>query len=304
LNPGPVNKAASVRQRLLNKARIEKVDFNVLLTRYGLERFLYRLGRSKHSRLFILKGAMLYPVWGIQGHRPTMDVDLLGFGSSSEQNLAEIFRDIAQLDDENDAVRFESESVRAEAIRDEMEYGGVRVKLIGYLENARISIQIDVGFGDVVTPGSQEVDYPTLLDMPAPHLRIYPRESVVAEKFQAMVALGMGNSRMKDFYDVWLLARLFDFEGLSLSQAIARTFERRQTAIPEQLPVSLSSEFHTDTAKQTQWHAFLKRNNLEGQDISLKEAIDLLVRFLMPVCEALHREVDFIASWSGNGFWE
>jgi hypothetical protein len=292
-----------VRQRLLNKARADEVNFNLLLTSYGLERFLYRLGRSEHSGQFILKGAMLYPAWGIRGYRPTMDADLLGFGSYSAQHLAEIFRKVSGLNVMDDGLRFDPESVGVEAIRDVMEYGGVRVKLLGYLENARISIQIDVGFGDVVTPDAVEIDYPTLLDMPAPHLRIYPRESVIAEKFQAMIVLGMGNSRMKDFYDVWLLAKLFEFEGASLSHAIARTFERRQTAVPQQLPLPFTAEFYADAAKQMQWRSFVRRSNLEGQNILLEEAIGLLIRFLMPVCETVHQQDKSIATWSDGGPW-
>lgn len=300
----PTNIAASVRQRLLNKARQEEVDFHLLLVRYGLERFLYRLGRSEYSSLFILKGAMLYPVWGIKGYRPTMDADLLGFGNSAEQHLTEIFMDVCDTPVVDDGVHFDPASVRVETIRDETEYGGVRVRLTGHLERARIAVQVDVGFGDVVTPDAEESDYPTLLDLPAPHLRMYPKESVIAEKFQAMIALGMANSRMKDFYDIWLRASLFEFHGPSLMQAISRTFQRRTTEVPEVTPIALTEEFHSRVEKQRQWQAFLSRNDYERHSVSLAEAVSLLNRFLMPVCEALHRQLDFTTTWVKGGPWE
>ncbi|MDO3377131.1 nucleotidyl transferase AbiEii/AbiGii toxin family protein [Geoalkalibacter halelectricus] len=227
----------------------------------------------------------------------------IGFGEDTEAHLVEVFRNVCMVEVEDDGLRFDPQSIVAEAIREEMEYGGVRVRLTATLDGARISLQIDVGFGDVVTPAPEEVDYPTLLDLPAPHLRVYPRESVVAEKFQAMVHLGMANSRMKDFYDVWMLCRLFEFDGATLAQAVERTFERRRTTVPAEAPLSLTVEFHGDPGKVLQWGAFLGRNGLEGMGTTLEAVAGAIEGFLMPICLALRSGERFEATWPMGGPW-
>ena len=199
------NTAVSVRDRLLKLARQRGEDFQLILTRYGLERILYRLSQSEHCNQFILKGAMLFSLWSTETHRPTRDVDLLGFGESDEATLQQIFSDLCRVPVEDDGLLFLADSIRVESIRDATEYGGVRVTLLGYLADARIPVQADIGFGDVVTPEPEQIEYPTLLEYPAPSLRAYPRETVVAEKYQALVNLGIANSRMKDFYDLWIM---------------------------------------------------------------------------------------------------
>jgi hypothetical protein len=297
------NVAASVRQRLLSRAREQREDFGLLLTRFGTERLLYRLGESEYGASFVLKGAMLFPLWGMDKHRPTRDADLLGFGENTEAHLMEVFQDVCRLAVEDDGLRFDPQSVQAGAIREEMEYGGIRVRLTATLDGARISLQIDVGFGDAVTPAPGEVDYPTLLDLPAPRLRVYPRETVVAEKFQAMVHLGMANSRMKDFYDIWMLARFFEFDGTILARAIERTFERRQTAIPDEVPLPLTAEFYADPAKALQWRAFLGRNDLAEQGTSFETVAVAIERFLMPLCLASHAGNSFASTWPMGGPW-
>jgi hypothetical protein len=297
------NTAASVRQRLLNRARERREDFGLLLTRFGTERLLYRLGESEYGGSFILKGAMLFPLWGMDEHRPTRDADLLGFGESTEAHLVEIFRDVCRVAVEDDGLRFDPQNVVAGEIREEMEYGGIRVRLTAVLDGARIPLQIDVGFGDAVTPAPEEVDYPTLLDLPAPHLRVYPRESVVAEKFQAMVHLGMANSRMKDFYDVWILSRLFEFDGTTLARAVERTFERRRTTVPSEPPLPLTAEFYGDPGKAVQWRAFLGRNGLEGKGTTFENVVGAMEGFLMPVCFAIHAGTRFSATWPMGGPW-
>jgi hypothetical protein len=244
------NTAASVRDRLLALARKRGEDFQLLLTQYGLERLLYRLGQSQYRDRFILKGAMLFILWGDQPHRPTRDVDFLGFGDSSEAGLQDIFRELCSIPVEDDGLSLMADSVQVEVIRDEAEYGGIRVRLFGDLAGARVPIQADIGFGDAVTPEAKEVEYPTLLGNPAPHLRAYPRETVVAEKYQALVNLGMANSRMKDFYDLWVIARKFDFDGATLSESIRNTFSRRQTPLPEHTPFGFSAEFYEDAQKK------------------------------------------------------
>ena len=252
------NMAVSVRDRLLNLARERGEDFQLILTRYGLERLLYRLGKSDYRDLFILKGAMLFVLWSDQPHRPTRDVDFLGFGDSSETGLKTVFRELCEIPVEDDGLTLIADSIQVDAIRDDTEYGGMRVKLFGELAGARILIQADIGFGDAVTPDPRNIEYPTLLDNPAPFLKAYPRETVVAEKYQALVNLGMANSRMKDFYDIWIISSEFDFDGLTLSEAISNTFSRRHTPLPEHVPFGLSPEFYRDSQKNTQWSAFVR----------------------------------------------
>ncbi len=242
------NITTSVRDRLLALAKERGEDFQLLLTQYGLERLLYRLSQSCYRDRFVLKGAMLFVLWTDQPHRPTRDVDFLAFGDSSEANLQEIFRELCSIPVEDDGLTLMANSVQVDVVRDETEYGGIRVRLFGNLAGARVPIQADIGFGDAVTPEAKEIDYPTLLDSSgAPCLRAYPRETVVAEKYQALVNLGMANSRMKDFYDLWVIAREFDFDGETLSEAIRNTFSRRQTPLPGHTPPGLSAEFHEDT---------------------------------------------------------
>ncbi|MBX9787509.1 MAG: nucleotidyl transferase AbiEii/AbiGii toxin family protein [Pirellulales bacterium] len=299
----PRNVAASVRQRLLNLARSQGEDFQLVLTRYGVERLLYRLSQSRYRGQFILKGAMLFQLWGGGMHRPTRDLDLLGQGLNSPPTLAGIFTELCTLTVTDDGLRFLAETVTAEQIKPDEEYQGIRVQLECRLENARIRLQVDIGYGDVVTPQAGEITFPTALDFPAPVLRAYPRESVVAEKLQAMVSLGIANSRMKDFYDIWYLAGHFIFEGALLSEAIAKTFERRQTPISDELPLALSKEFADDQAKQTQWLAFIRKAKLAPIDVALHEVVAEIRAFLFPVLHALAKAEKFGRSWDPSGQW-
>lgn len=294
------NLPASVRQRLLNLSRERGEDFNFLLTRYANERLLYRLANSPYRDQFVLKGAALFQVWSESPHRPTRDVDLLGFGDSTAARIESVFRELCVLEVEPDGIRLVADSVRAEEIRDQQEYGGIRVHLVADLDGAQITLQVDIGFGDAVTPGIEEADFPTLLGFPAPHLRTYPRQTVVAEKFEAMVRLGIVNTRMKDFYDVWQLARTLSFDGASLSRAIAATFERRGTPLPDAAPVALSAEFVEERASQ--WSAFLRRSGLSGSP-DLSDVIDLLARFLLPPSSAAAASEPFVLRWPPGGDW-
>jgi predicted nucleotidyltransferase component of viral defense system len=295
--------AVSVRDQLLNLARERGEDFQLILTQYGLERLLYRLGKSDYRDLFILKGAMLFMLWGTQPHRPTRDVDFLGFGDSSETGLRTVFRELCEIPVEDDGLTLIVDSIRVNAIRDDTEYGGMRVKLFGDLAGARIPIQADIGFGDAVTPGPRSIEYPTLLDSPAPNLKAYPHETVVAEKYQALVTLGMANSRMKDFYDLWIISREFDFDGLILSKAIGNTFSRRHTSLPEHGPLGLSPEFYEDSHKNTQWNAFVRKGMLTATPPSLKNICLSLEAFLLPPTQALVRDGEFRANWEPGGPW-
>ena len=297
------NMAVSVRDRLLNLARERGENFQLILTRYGLERLLYRLGKSDYRDLFVLKGAMLFMLWNDESHRPTRDVDFLGFGDSSVAGLRNVFRDLCEIPVEDDGLTLIADSIQINAIRDDTEYGGMRVKLVGELAGARILVQADIGFGDVITPGPRSIEYPTLLDSPAPNLKAYPHETVVAEKYQALVTFGMANSRMKDFYDLWIIASEYDFDGLMLSKAIGNTFSRRHTPLPEYVPLGLSPEFYEDVQKNTQWNAFLRQGLLADFPPSLKNICLTLEAFLLPPTQALVRDEEFRANWEPGGPW-
>ena len=298
--------ATSVRNRLLDLVRQRGEDFQLILTRYGLERLLYRLSESEFRDRYILKGAMLYALWGDPAHRPTRDVDFLGFGDSGEDAVRDAFRALCDMPVDEDGLVFHADSVRVEPIRDVTEYGGMRVTLLGELAGARIPVQADIGFGDAVTPEPERIAYPTLLDSPAPLLRVYPRETVVSEKFQALVNLGMANSRMKDFFDIWFVANRFEFDGRTLSEAIKNTFERRATVLPEQTPSGLSAEFYRDTQKNRQWDAFLRKGMLlsNSRSLSLEKVCGLLETFLMPPTQALATGRAFMAKWQAGGPWK
>lgn len=295
------NRAASVRARLLQKARAEKLDFNQLLTRFALERFLYRLGNSDQRDLFLLKGALLFDLWFDIPHRPTADADLLGFGSCDRSLLVGAFQGICKLACD-DGIKFEADTVAAADIRKDARHAGVRMTLLGLLDGAHCHVQVDIGFGDAVVPGPESAVYPVLLrELPAPRLRVYPRYTVVAEKLHAMADRGMLNSRLKDYFDLWVLALRTEFEGAVLSQAIRATFDRRGTRVPEQLPIGLTSEFARDEQKNTQWTAFLRKNALE--QVTLESVIATLAAFLLPVLTSLGQGVEHQGRWRAGSGW-
>lgn len=295
------NIGASVRDRLLNKARAEKLDYNLLLTRYALERMLYRLSISDQRDQFLLKGALLFDLWFDVPHRPTHDADFLGFGSADIPHMEEVFRSISRIEVE-DGIVFQPDSVKAAEIRKEANYAGVRVTLMGLLDSARCPVQIDVGFGDAVVPGPEDVSYPIILPgMPEPQIRAYPRYTVVAEKLEALTSLGMLNSRMKDFFDLWVLAKHSDFDGTVLTRAVAATFERRQTAIPQGLPIGLSDEFINDAQKEKQWQAFLRKNALDPMPLAV--VIADLREFLLPVLSSISARASYDMAWRSGDGW-
>lgn len=283
----PRDVGASVRARLLTIAREKGQAFDLLLTRYATERLLYRLSTTPHRDRFVLKGAMLITTWFDDPHRPTRDVDLLGYGDPSPEPMLAVFKEICAVK-ENDGILFDVEALRIDLIREQLEYGGLRLRTTARLAGARITVVIDIGFGDAIEPGVEEINLPVMLDLPAPRLRAYPRETVVAEKFQAMVLFGLANTRMKDYYDIWILSRSYVFDAERLSRAIAATFERRGTAIPEELPDALTTAFSTDVTKQRQWEAFAR--DLSAAVPSLEAIVADLAGFLMPHArQALHR---------------
>jgi predicted nucleotidyltransferase component of viral defense system len=292
------NVAASVRQRLLTLSRQRIEPFDLTLVRYGSERLLYRLSQSHYVDRFLLKGAMLFTVWTEETHRPTRDIDLLGFCANDTDELAQIFREVSQTDVEPDGLVFRPETVNAESIREEAAYAGIRITMEARLENARIPIQVDIGFGDAVTPGPEEVQYPVLLDLPAPRLRSYPVYTVIAEKLEAMVLLGEANSRMKDFYDVRFLSLRFEFDGKTLVEAIGATFDRRKTRLPDVVPAALTDEFAA--AKTPQWNAFSGRNNLTAEPFSA--VVSAIRVFAATPLLASRGEGGFLGHWSA-GAW-
>lgn len=276
------NIGASVRARLLNLAKERNQPFELLLIRYTLERLLYRLSTSKHREKFALKGAMLTRHWLDDPHRPTRDLDLLGFGDSYPELTLKIFREICAVK-ADDAVVFDVDGLVVDRVRDESGYSGLRLKTYAAVDGARVRVVIDIGYGDATEPGLNDIELPVLLDQPAPNLRAYPYETVIAEKFQAMVALGLANSRLKDFYDIWILAQTYGFKDDRLAQAIAATFARRKTEIPTERPDGLTSAFASDPTKQQQWAAFVEEVAVHPGP--LVDVVEALAAFLLPHAE-------------------
>jgi predicted nucleotidyltransferase component of viral defense system len=293
---------ASVRQRLANKARESGRPFQDMLQYFAMERFLYRLTRSPHSDNFVLKGALIFMAWGGPSTRSTKDIDFLARMDNSIESVTTVIREVCGQEVEPDGLVFDPGSVAGKAIKEDADYPGVRVTFLVTLQNARVSMQIDLGFGDVVTPAAMMAKYPALLELPAPQLLVYPRETVVAEKFEAMTKLGLLNSRMKDFYDLWILHRQFDFDGVTLATAIRRTFAYRKTLAVAQ-PTALTPLFGSDPTKQTQWQGFLQKTRIDAAPLSLQSVIDDLVLFLVPVAEAVEAGFVFNRVWTAPGPW-
>jgi hypothetical protein len=295
----PINNAASIHQRILNKAAVEHKPFNELLQYYAIERFLYRLGESPHCNQFVLKGALVFLAWQATLTRPTRDIDFLGYTNNSIDNLIRIVQEVCNQPVDADGLIFDPASVHGEIIKEEGDYQGVRITFLGFLGKAQIHMRLDVGFADVVTPDPDELEFPTTLDnMSKPCIRAYPPETVIAEKFQAMVALGMINSRMKDFYDIWFMAETMEFDFHLLSEAVLNTFNRRKTAIPKEIPTAFTDEFASK--KQVQWAGFLRKNQIEDAPKDMMKIVYLIKIFLDPVIYPLETPP---AHWSTKAGW-
>jgi predicted nucleotidyltransferase component of viral defense system len=292
-----------VRDRLLTRSRKSGEDFKFLLQRYAAERFLYRLGRSAHREKFVLKGAMLFALWGGPIYRPTRDLDFTGYGSNETATILSAIRDVCMVAVEDDGLIFDTETLSAEQIRDDAEYDGLRVKFQALLGVARVPMQIDIGFGNAIEPPASEVDYPTLLDTAAPHIRAYPHEAVVAEKLHTMVVLGERNSRYKDFYDLYVMARQFQFDGTKLAESVGATFRRRRTTIDSAFPAAFSTGFFEDDARSTQWRAYLSRNSLPGAPADFSIVGETIRNFLGPVWSSLAENATFSNTWQPEGSW-
>jgi hypothetical protein len=276
--------AQSIAQRLLNISKKTGDDYTLLSMRYATERLLYRIGQSKYFNKFILKGATLFLAWYGHGYRTTKDVDLLGFGKPDPKRLIGIFRELCLPDTTDvDGLIFLPESVRATPIQNNQEYHGIRINLRAMLIRARMDLQIDVGFGDAVNPDPEKIIFPTLLELPAPVIMAYPKYTALAEKFMAMVVLGMENSRMKDFYDICVMFRIMDFDNEILEKAIRASFAARNNVLPGEIPIALTAEFAQDEHKITQWKAFVKRSNLSMQIGQLSDVVKEIKERLLPV---------------------
>ena len=295
-----VNIAASFRARLLDLSRQRREDFQFVLGRWMIERFLYRLSVSPHKEDFVLKGAMLFAAWTGKVYRPTRDLDLLGWGSPDVDRLVTAFREVCTIDG-GDGLVFEPARIEGERIKD-AEYEGVRVRIPASLDGARLLLQVDVGFGDAVEPPPAELTFPVLLPAPAPRLRAYPPEAVVAEKLHAMVLLGIANSRMKDFYDLCTIAESLSFDLPALARSVRVTFERRRTAVPTDQPFALTSEFLEDGTKRVQWQAFIKRIGVQT-DLTLAQAGERIREFLLPALQAASSESVVPRRWEPGGPW-
>ena len=295
------NVAGSHRAKLLTLARSRGEDFQFLLSRWVVERFLYRLAGSAQKDTFVLKGATLFLAWEGRLHRPTKDLDLLGFGSPDVDDVTRRIRDVCAVQ-ADDGIVFDLGGIRGERIKEDAEYEGVRMRVPASLDGARVSMQIDVGFGDLVDPPPAELTFPVLLPLDAPVVRAYPPEAVIAEKFHAMVILGIANSRMKDFFDIWTLAQTHGFAIETLAGSVRSTFERRRTPLPETVPMALTGEFLEDHSKQTQWAAFGKRLGL--RDLSPLPLIGgQIAAFLMPVLGAIRAANSVAHVWVPGGPW-
>lgn len=296
----PANIAASIRQRLKNISKDEGRPFNELLQYYAMERFLYRLSQSKHAKCFILKGALMLRVWHSPEIRPTMDIDMLGKTSNEIDSIIDQVKDIISVEAEPDGIVFNLESIKAERIKEDADYEGIRVRFVGTLDNARVHMQIDIGFDDIVYPEPVETEFPTILDSPIPRLLCYSRESAIAEKFEAMLKLGELNSRMKDFYDIWLLSRQFDFDSKKLAVAMRLTLEHRSTDIPDVI-TAFTKYFIED--KQVQWKAFYKRLGQEYVPYDFNEVVADIEVFLRPIVSSLKNGAQASSEWHASGAW-
>lgn len=297
----PKNIAHSIHEKLLSKAKIENRPFNELLQYYAMERFLYRLSKSAHKPYFILKGALCLKTFHCSELRPTMDIDLLGKTNNDESHIVEKIKDILSVKVESDGLIFDSETIQGERIVENAYYAGIRVQFSGFLGTAKIRMQVDIGFDDIIYPAPEESEFPTVLDAPAPQLLCYSRESVIAEKFESIIKIGELNSRMKDFYDIWLLSRQFNFSGQELAHAIELTFQHRGTDITDQITAFSDSYIGQ---KHGQWNAFRRKI---GQ-VTIPEKFETIVKeidsFLRPVAQSLCRKTSVPSKWIASGVWK
>ena len=298
------NIEASIKARLKNKAQETNRPFAEVMQYYGMERFLYRFSKSKYADKFILKGALLFAVWQIPDRRTTLDIDFLARFDNEVATIEKVMKDVCETSVDPDGLKFDSQTVKGVKIKEDADYEGVRVKFTGFLDRAEIPMQIDVGFGDIVYPKTKVIDYPVILDFPKPHLNGYPQESVISEKFEAMIKLGLLNSRMKDFYDIWLMTRQFEFKGASIASAIKKTFNNRKTDIPPKKPLFADEIYDEKSDRQTLWNAFVKKGDIQHAPETLSATAKEIERFLIEPVIAISENVAFDKTWTSPKGWE
>lgn len=298
------NLEASARSRLQNKAREDNRPFAEVLQYYGMERFLYRFSQSKYADKFILKGALMFTVWQVPERRTTLDIDFLAYYDSQIEAIEKVIREVCKIHVPADGLVFDPETVAGQKIKEDADYEGVRVKFLGFLERSRIPMQIDVGFGDIIYPKPRVIDYPVILDFPKPHLKGYTAESVVSEKFEAMIRLGLLNSRMKDFYDLWLMTRRFDFKGETLVEALKKTFSRRKILLPQEGPLFAEEIYDEGSDRQILWKAFLNKGEIKQVPEKLGATAKIIERFLTKPLETIGKDKTFDEEWKAPGPWK
>jgi predicted nucleotidyltransferase component of viral defense system len=303
MNKEVKNIEASIKARLKNKAQETNRPFAEVMQYYGMERFLYRFSKSKYADKFVLKGGLLFAVWQIPDRRTTLDIDFLARFDNEVETIEKVMRDACETRVDPDGLKFDSQTVKGMKIKEDADYEGVRVKFTGFLDRAEIPMQIDVGFGDIVYPKTKVIDYPVILDFPKPHLNGYPQESVISEKFEAMIKLGLLNSRMKDFYDIWLMTRRFEFKGANIASAIKKTFNNRKTDIPNKKPLFADEIYDEKSDRQTLWNAFLKKGDIQHAPKTLSETAKVIERFLIEPIEALNENITFEKTWKQPRGW-
>jgi hypothetical protein len=246
---------------------------------------------------------MLFRLWSGPECRATKDLDLLGLINHETGALREAFLAICAQPVDDDGLVFDPRTLRIVSIREDQEYGGLRVSVTAMLGTAVIALQIDVGFGDAITPAATEEDFPSILQQSRPRIRVYPRETVAAEKLEAMVQRGMTNSRMKDYFDLWFLSRRFEFEGQRMADAMRATFDRRRTALPTGAPIGLTEEFATDASHERQWRAFVRRIGESELENTFPDVVNDIATFVMPPTIAAARGESFTRQWKLPGAW-
>jgi predicted nucleotidyltransferase component of viral defense system len=303
MSPEVKNLAASVLDRLRNKAKEMGLPFHWLLYNYANERFLYRLSQSKHRPNFVLKGGLIFVGWNIPLRRLTKDIDFRAYASNNIDDIVNIVREVCSQSVEPDAVEFKPDTIEAEAILEQNEYPGVRVRFSAMIDKTKIRMQVDLGFSDEITPAPRTLTYPTILGMPAPSLKGYSKETVIAEKLHSIIYRGSANSRRKDFYDLWFMSQQLSFKGTLLQRAIKITFKTRKTQIPTGLPVALTDGYAIDN--ETQWRAFLNTFNPHNDDIrDFKEVLATIRDFLVPILTAESEAMPFKLNWRAVGPWD
>lgn len=298
------NIEASVRAQLQSKAKEANRPFAELLQYYGMERFLYRFSRSKYADKFILKGALMFTVWKVPERRTTLDMDFSAKYDNKVSSIEKVIKEICKVQVVPDGLIFDPKTVGGQKIKEDADYEGVRIKFQGFLERARIPMQFDVAFGDTIYPKPKTVDYPVILDLPKPRLKGYPAESVISEKFEAMVKLGLLNSRMKDFYDLWLMIRRFDFDGSKLTEALKRTFDRRKTSLPQNKPLFAEEIYDEKSDRQILWTAFLKKSDIKYVPEKLHTIASDIENFLIKPLIAIGKGGEFNKAWETKGSWK